>query len=265
MRPYLGRYENFAKLPAYSEDWKSSSQCPPGGLLDDVIHYWQHYVPSWLDRNDPTIQSLAYFPLRIVAAEWVKYTEVMYDCIKRFEYQGSQLPKLDDLNTDLRELQSWRRRTLRSQQKCKAIIRKLKAFKSTDTEHDAAMSTLIDDYEAIDENIKVAGRTLENVLPVVTSLVQIIDARQSFAETANIRRLTILALAFVPLGFVASLFSMNPTNMPGSTHFWVYFAVAVPLTLLVFLIARPPTALRRHVVPWLCTRLRRRKDLTSDA
>ena len=77
------------------------------------------------------------------------------------------------------------------------------------------------------------------------SLVQVIDARHALAETANISRLTVLALIFVPLSYVSSLFSMNSQNMPGSPHFWVYFAVAVPVTLLVFLLARPPTWIGR--------------------
>jgi hypothetical protein len=265
LKPYLGPYENFAELPTFSGNWQSLSDSSPGGMFDDAIYYWQQKVPSWFNPDEPTIQALAYYPLQIVAAEWIKYTEVMYDCIKRFEYHGSQLPTLSQFNTDLRELQSWRRRALRSQEKCAAIIRRLTAYKSPNVDHQTAMENLVADYEAIDDKIKIAGRTLENMLPVVTSLVQIIDARQSFAETANIRRLTILALTFVPLSFVASLFSMNSANMPGSAHFWVYFVVAVPLTLLVFLVARPPAALICYVVPWMRRRFRRRRGMEGDA
>lgn len=74
-----------------------------------------------------------------------------------------------------------------------------------------------------------AGRRLENMLPVVRTLVQIAHARQSFAETANINRLTVLALVFVPQSLVASLFGMEADIMPGKKHFWSYFAVAMAL------------------------------------
>ncbi|PVH90834.1 hypothetical protein DM02DRAFT_508286, partial [Periconia macrospinosa] len=65
------------------------------------------------------------------------------------------------------------------------------------------------------------GRRLETMLPVVTSLVQVIDSRRSFDETANVSRLTVMALAFVPLTYVSSLFSMSEKLGPGGSLFWV--------------------------------------------
>jgi Mg2+ and Co2+ transporter CorA len=215
-----------------------------------VIQYWEQNIPACFDPENPTIQSLAYYPLRIVAAEWVKYVDVMHTCIKQLEYQGNQLPDLTKFNMDLHELQAWRRRSMRSQEKIQAIIRRLTLHDSSDSNHLATMEALIEDFMIISSNIKIAGRRLESMLPVVTSLVQIIDARQSFRETANITRLTILALIFVPLSFVSSLFSMNSENLPGSSHFWVYFAVAIPVTLIVFIIARPPVRELQKAIQW---------------
>ena len=91
-------------------------------------------------------------------------------------------------------------------------------------------TSLIEDYKHISTNINECGRRLESMLPVFTSLAQIMDSRRSFAETANISRLTILALTFVPLTFVSSLFSMNAINSPGGSYFWVYFVVAFLVT-----------------------------------
>jgi Mg2+ and Co2+ transporter CorA len=187
----------------------------------------------------------------------VKYVEVMQHCIKLYEYKGNELPDLDKFNMDLRELQGWRLRTLNSQQKVLSIIRKLKS--NNFGKDDALTDPLVEDFEVINNSIQSAGARLENMLPVVTSLVQIIDARQSFAETANISRLTVLALVFVPLTFVSSLFSMNTENLPGRSHFWVYFVVAIPVTILVFLVARPPTAMTKRASGWLQSLKRRRK------
>ena len=36
--------------------------------------------------RDPDLLALAYFPLRIVAGEWVKYVAVMSSGIKEYEY-----------------------------------------------------------------------------------------------------------------------------------------------------------------------------------
>jgi hypothetical protein len=257
LRPFLGTYEDFSEPPKFSDDWSDWTNQPPAGPLEDILQYWERSPPAHFDAEDPTLRSLAYYPLRIVAAEWVKYVEVMQHCIKLYEYKGNELPDLDKFNMDLRELQGWRLRTLNSQQKVGSIIRKLKS--NNFGKSDALTDPLVEDYEVISNNIQSAGARLENMLPVVTSLVQIIDARQSFAETANISRLTVLALVFVPLTFVSSLFSMNTENLPGRSHFWVYFVVAIPVTIVVFLVARPPTAVTNRASTWLQSLKRHRK------
>jgi hypothetical protein len=239
-QPFLGPYEDFMDPPSISQNMNHSDMPLHQGMSQDLQQYWARSNPSCFDPQDPTLQSLAYYPLRIVAAEWVKYVAVMHTSLKHYEYSSNKLPsflhELEKLNSDLRGLQGWRRRSLLSQQKVRSVIRLLKSRDELDVD----VQSLILDYEFISNNIEDAGRRLESMLPVVTSLVQIVDARRSFAETANITRLTFLALVFIPLNFISSLFSMNPTNAPGSSHFWVYFVVAIPMTLLVFLVARPP-------------------------
>lgn len=262
LRPFLGTYEDFTEPPKFSEDWSSLTSYAPAGPLEDMLRYWECNIPASFDAQNPSLRSLAHYPLRIAAAEWVKYVEVMQHCIKTYEYKGNELPDFDKFNLDLRELQGWRLRTLNSQQKVGSVIRKLKSYSSEESEN--GTDPLLEDYEVVSSNIQSAGSRLENMLPVVTSLVQIIDARQSFAETANISRLTVLALVFVPLTFVSSLFSMNTENLPGSSHFWVYFVVAIPVTVLVFLVARPPTATMRKVSAWL-QNCKRRHRVTERA
>jgi Mg2+ and Co2+ transporter CorA len=150
---------------------------------------------------------------------------------------------------DLRELQGWRLRTLNSQQKVSSVIQKLKSYSSEEIYF--RTNPLLGYYEVVSSNIQSARARLENIPPVVTSLVQIIDMRQSFAETANISRLTILALIFVPLTVMSSLFSMEAKNLPGFVHFWVSFVVAIPVTVLVYFEPRPTTAIMRRVSAWL--------------
>ena len=99
---------------------------------------------------------------------------------------------------------------------------------------------LIEDYEHIASTIEIYDRRLDATVPIVTSLIQIIDSQRSLQETANITRLTYLALVFVPLTFVASLFSMNDKITSSAQYFWRYFAVAIPVCALVLFIARLP-------------------------
>lgn len=86
-------------------------------------------------------------------------------------------------------------------QKIRAIVRLLRSRMMAESTQDCIIA-LIEDFEHIAVNMEDAGCRLESMLPIVTSLVQIVDTRRSFAETANISRLTILAPIFVPLSFV---------------------------------------------------------------
>lgn len=236
--------------PSIHQNVDHRERPPDQGMCQDLEQFWERRISFCFNPREPSLHSLAYYPLKIVAAEWVKYVAVMHTSLKNYEYSSNKLPsflhELDKLNSDLRGLQGWRRRSLLSQQKVRSVLRSLKApnYKSSD------LQALTEDFEYISVNIEDSGRRLESMLPVVTSLVQIVDARRSFAETANITRLTFLALIFIPLNYVSSLFSMNSVNAPGSRYFWVYFVVAVPVTLLVFLIVRPPGQEVRKLCEW---------------
>ncbi|KAJ4302820.1 hypothetical protein N0V90_001711 [Kalmusia sp. IMI 367209] len=247
-QPFLGLYEDFLPPPPFIDSFSTDTEGQRGSLVEDLQYYWTRAVPECFDATNPSLQAVSYYPLKIVAAEWVKYVAVMHHCLKKFEYQHNRLPDLDQFNIDLGELQAWGRRAFLSQSKVEALIRLLRSPSFNSHKADHKLDCLAEDLELILHKLQDAGRRLENTLPIVMTSVQIADTRRTYAEQADIKRLTVLALVFVPLTFIASLFSMNTENMPGSKDFWVYFAVAIPVTLLVVLIARPPVALMRSIL-----------------
>jgi hypothetical protein len=52
----------------------------------------------------------------------------------------------------------------------------------------------------------------------------------------RIKTLTLLGMVFLPLGFCTGFFSMSDQYLPGESSFCVYFAVAIPLIVTVFLL-----------------------------
>lgn len=251
---FLGGYEDFLDPPQITD----KSHCPPGpsrtGLFDDLLYYWQREQPKIFNSKTPTLVELAYYPIRIVASEWVSYLTVMHHNIKQYEYTVEDLPvlfqELNRLNSDLRSLQSWRRRSMSSQQKMRSVAHFIRCSNKS-----ANKSELLDlvaqDYDQLASSVDDLGQRFEKMLPVVTSMVQIADSRRSFAETANVSRLTYLALVFVPLTFTTGLFSMNNDMAPGAPGFWIFFAVAVPVTAAVFMVARPPFKELRQLLNYL--------------
>ena len=209
------------------------------GLMEDLMYYWSTKLPECFDSKEPSLMSFSYYHLKIIAAEWVKYLALMHRSIKQYEYSNRNdaqnfLGDLEKLNSDMRALQSWRRRSMSSQQKLQAVNRLLR-YSATSYSHSEEYKLLVEDHDYLSLNMDEFGRRLERMLPVVTSLVQIVDSRRSFAETANISRLTILALVFVPLTFVASLFSMNPDTGPGGHYFWFFRVSSKYLIIRVFI------------------------------
>lgn len=263
---FLGGYEDFLDPPSFFEDMSHRSGPVRHDLLEDLTYYWARHRPACFNPEAPTLLSLSFYPLKIVAAEWINYVAVMRHSIKEYEYSledpSGLSQKLDRLNSDMRALQAWRRRSMSSHQKIRCAARLIQNHKPQGLDLDC-WSSLVADYEHVDASVFEAGRRLENMLPVVTTLVQIVDSRHAFAETANISRLTYLALVFVPLSFIASLFSMNVDVSPGGRKFWIYFVVALPVTSIVYLIARPPLriirVLRDHI-----QRLRQLQVQVSD-
>ncbi len=58
-------------------------------------------------------------------------------------------------------------------------------------------------------------------------------ARRSIREAKSSKAITLLSLIFIPMAYTSSLFSMSVPYGPGQEQFWLYFATAVPLILVV--------------------------------
>jgi hypothetical protein len=219
-------------------------------MLDELVHYWTQKPPPMFSASVPTIQALSYYPLKVVAAEWVNYIAVLGLSLREYELStsltGDLVAELEKLNTNLRILQGWRRRILSTQAKMRrnaCFIR----IHSDPLKPSEDWDALKEDYDFISTEISEYGKRLEDMVPLVTSAAALIESRRSLTETANVTRLTILAVVFIPLSYVAALFSMAESFGPSGSLFWVYFATAIPLTGVVGLVARPPMSLLRKV------------------
>ncbi|KAF2825393.1 hypothetical protein CC86DRAFT_446724 [Ophiobolus disseminans] len=241
--PFLGGCEAFQTSNEREYDLKGQSGATKRGMLEDLVQYWTVSAPSMFDPCNPTLRAMAYYPLKIVAAEWVNYIAVMAFSLKAYELSMKPSSNLSDelikLNFNLRNLQTWRRRVLSTQGKLRQAVRfiyRRQAVNGASENWDA----LWEDYQFIIAEIDNHGQRLEAMIPVVTSAVQLVESRRSLIATTNVSRLTVLALIFIPLTYVASIFSMSEQFGPGGSKFWVYFTVSVPITAIVVGIANPP-------------------------
>lgn len=231
-RPLHGGYEDFNPPPVFSsfslcvEKDLHCNRSMAGGLL-------RHFMtPPVVSPVSPQILSISYYALRVSLSEWLLYTLLISRYCKHYEYS------LNDISTrlhdnDIIDLQRWRRRTKQSRQKLEILAHFIDYWgQGSDTQ---GWSMMLKDIQYIQKQLDDYSRSLEQMLTVATSMVQLLDSRRSILEAVSVRRLTYIALVFVPLSWVSSLFSMSDTYLPGHSRFWVYFAVAFPLICLCFL------------------------------
>ncbi|KAF3056323.1 hypothetical protein GL218_06756 [Daldinia childiae] len=160
----------------------------------------------------------------------------MHRYVKYYEYSLKDLD-LALRGDDINDLQVWRRRAFQTLQKLLAMQNFVEHWSAEEqllgTLEANAGAWLIKDIQHLITAIEHHSRSLEAIIPVTMAMVQLVDMRRSMDEASHVKQLTYLALVFVPLSFVTGIFSMSESVFPGSSGFWLYFAVAVPLLLLV--------------------------------
>ena len=235
---FQGGFQDFFPCLSLSDNINSKSGFIKSSPLESLVLYWGIQKPPGFNVDCPTLLSLSSYPLRMIAAEWMTYLELMYHSIKQYEYSPdtalAALGQINVLSADMHTLDQWARRSIASTNKIRHVIEYLnyRLTKEDDIEHAAI---LVNDYKHIAFGLDTYSRRLEALVSIATSRIQAIDCRKSLTETVNISRLTYLALSFIPLTFVSGLFSMNEDIAPGGRHFGLYFAVSIPLCVLVFL------------------------------
>ena len=91
------------------------------------------------------------------------------------------------------------------------------------------------DFIFIHARLGNCKQKVESLATVVTGLLSVHQGELSANEARLVSRITILALIFIPLSFSASIFSMGGDFQPGGSRFWVYFAVSIPMLLLILI------------------------------
>lgn len=214
---------------------------PRTSIFEDVIHYTSALTAEEITNiaNDPRL--LFRKTLLIVCAEW--YTLVKYATTRLTQLEWElENPVLQDdnggLQITIKKLHSWRRRfpifrTLISEVLEKVLKRE--NFMSRSENH---IKDLQRDFEILLTNIENLQIRADRIMAVVTAVMSIEESKKAFEQNRSLARLTWLAVTFVPLSFVTSLFSMNSNLSTLVETFRIFFAVAIPLTAIVLLLTR---------------------------
>lgn len=94
-----------------------------------------------------------------------------------------------------------------------------------------------DDYDRLTRSMSALASIIGARQALQETRLQKEDTMRSLREAKSTKTLTVIAMAFAPMALTSQLFSMSDLFQPGGKEFWIYFAVALPLTLFVFIVA----------------------------
>lgn len=237
--PIWGGYRNLDECPSMTQH--ASVGPPRTSTFEDIIHYTSALSPEEIINIGRDPRLLFRKTLLLVCAEW--YTLVKYATTRltqlEWELENPELQgKNGGLQATIKKLHSWRRRlpifrVLVSEALEKVIKRE--TFMCSTENH---VADLRRDFEILMARIETLKSRADGIMAVVTAVMTIEESKKAVEQNRSLARLTWLAVTFVPLSFVASLFSMNGDLSSLVSSFRTFFAVAIPLAAVVLFLTR---------------------------
>jgi hypothetical protein len=259
IKPFKGGYDDFIQQPnGYFEFIKrsqeESTQGPPRtSMLNDICYYYKYHSDLLEGFHDPTI-----FVKKITAAHYIQLTGFVahqLENIRSADWSGE-----DDRAGSIRG----RSRKDQDVQRDDSLEAQWGRFRCSQYVYDIEATLLAlgipwgdpsantcKDWRTSEKDFQYISRRLvalrEDYNLLTTALVglggmtrnrqAVNEAAQSLREAKTVKTLTFIAMFFIPLEWIATLFNMSGTYSPGGPDFWVYFAVSGPTVLFAFVIS----------------------------
>ncbi|KAL9090188.1 MAG: hypothetical protein Q9165_005468 [Trypethelium subeluteriae] len=208
-------------------------------LLDALARSWDPRI-SQIDRENPTLWSLACSPLQIVVNGWTEYIDVMRSSIEQYNYSSPDLLSAEHererLQSDLDRLRFWGCRFASAKQRIEITLDFLHSNNASDSSPERPLSHLLEDYGRKLAVVEKQIKQVDDMIGIIVSLIKSDDRRQaeaSYAGSANsITRLTSLVLVFISHALISGVFGASLANGLGAMHFPVRLVVELFLTYL---------------------------------
>jgi hypothetical protein len=243
--PLWGGARNLSPCP--SMHTKPLPPSPPRtSLFEDVIHYTLTLSPSTTAAFSTHPTLLAFPILSLVAAEWLTVMGYITTGLTKIEwelehptYRDSSLGldgALDRLHPLRRTMPVYRNMILEVLTTILAKYPHNPALPSSSSPT-KKLEQLRSDFQSLLDSIDRLQMRMQNIISLATTIISIEENKRAMKMNKNLVRVTYLAVVFVPMAFVSSFFSMTPNLGDLSQTFWIYFAIAVPLTGLCLAVA----------------------------
>ncbi|KAL6867921.1 hypothetical protein J3F83DRAFT_765847 [Trichoderma novae-zelandiae] len=247
--PYNSGYLDFVPLASQLE---TQSGPPRSSMLEDVLFYLRSHA-TLLDLRDPL--SLRVIVEKIVASQYLKAAEFLQSNIEIVQWSLSRKQDLARFDVSAAEeiwsdIQAWDRRAAEYQDDLEGIVLQLHAGAAATTPGPGGWKDSAVDFRyltarfgdigrrgrALNSAVAALARLAGNRTSVRTAELSLQEVERGSREARTLKALTVLGILFLPLSFLASIFSMSERYLPGSPSFWVYLAISFPLLLFVIVV-----------------------------
>ncbi|KAL8807135.1 MAG: hypothetical protein Q9200_004790 [Gallowayella weberi] len=237
--PLWGGYNEFAPCPSMVDEIPQKRA--RNSAAEKAIYWLEQMTSEEIQSIAPDPRVLLQAPLCIVCSEWLTLLRYANTRLSQLEWEieDPYLRNLqEDLSSTLDKVHSWRRRfpiwkTIISE----ALSKVIRRAGPVETKENPLL-ILEKDFEIIQANLNDLHERAERIISVVTAMMSIQESKKALQQNRSLARLTYLAVTFVPLSFVSSFFAMSEDVTKLSKTFWIYFAVAIPVTLLALVVVR---------------------------
>ncbi|KAK4448423.1 hypothetical protein QBC34DRAFT_465825 [Podospora aff. communis PSN243] len=222
----------------YNVIWthNSETQSTSGVVVAKRSDIVEHYLEGFWDALQVHSEVLRH-PLYPFVALSTQTMDASLDKVsKASRTVGAVLVRLED---DARQLRSLQRAT-------DAFVRD--GFLSVTNQAGGAAAevmttirTLQQQMDSWEIHINYIRARAKNQLTVLFNLIARYDAASNIAvawaakkDSSSMKSIAVMTMAFLPGTFLAALFTLPSLPAPAQIEFWVYWALAIPVTLFVF-------------------------------
>ncbi|CAG8953002.1 hypothetical protein HYFRA_00003192 [Hymenoscyphus fraxineus] len=240
--PLWGGPRNLRPCPSKNEDIPQLKH--PQSLFVELCHYAKIMTPEEVGFIAEVPRTLGLPILSLVAAEWMSVVSYIITGLTNIEWElehpyyrkdSDGLTGLLDRLHPLRRLIPVYRMMIC--ETLNTILNKDSLPKANDNPASTHLGKLRSDFEAILQSIEQPQTRTQNIISLATTIIGVEENQRAMKMNKNLVRVTYLAVIFAPMAFISSFFSMTPDLATLKQTIWIYFAVAVPVTVTCLIIA----------------------------
>lgn len=176
--------------------------------------------------------------LRFMVAEWLNVSHIVECELTKLDYWNeNHIPGFTFHQQEVNILHMWRRRCARygdMLRRSEELCSHRGPISWPKLESESA-SLIIKDFQAVHDKFKRMEKNAEKQISTVFAKISVEAGEESINQARRVTRLTVIATVFLPMSFVASIFSMNGRFALDGECWWMYVVVAVPLVLSITL------------------------------